>query len=306
MRSEAHQLQHIKSPEEAWHWYALASLACHIFVIAVVVFFPFSSVSMPEFSDRNVIEVDLASVPPQVNTPLPPKSSVDKGQSEPSQPKEPADDAFASEETAAGPEKPKKSGPSVKKARKKNFDPSDYQVKKPEKPGPKIKSAMKDKTIRTAAVHKSVVERMKEESGDSRPWSVKERIDELKSEVPGQDRRLKDRTTAHLKGGARGRPTDMTQIQVYQAEVAVRLKNNWVFSEKLAGQTQGLESRLLIEILPDGSITDVMYEKRSGNKYLDQSAYKTVMKCDPLPPLPEGYKKYHLMVGFTPSGLKRQ
>lgn len=305
MQSEARQFQHIKSPEESWHWYALTSLACHIFVIAVVLFFPFSSVSMPDFSDENVIEVDLASVPSQTQTPLPPDTDSEASHSEPPQPKEPADDAFEPE-TEPSPAEPQKAAISVKKARKKQIDPSDYQVEKPEKPGSKVKSSMKKKTVRTAAVHKSTVENMKEKSGDSRPRSVKDRIDELKSADPGQDRKLTDRLAAKTKGSGRGSIKDMTQIEVYQAEVAVEFKNNWVFSEKLAGQTQGLETRLLIKIQPDGSITDIWYEKRSGNKYLDQSAYKTVMKSDPLPPLPEGYKRYHLMVGFTPSGLKHQ
>ncbi|MEZ4566834.1 MAG: hypothetical protein R2860_07650 [Desulfobacterales bacterium] len=47
---------------------------------------------------------------------------------------------------------------------------------------------------------------------------------------------------------------------MFQAEVSVRLKNNWVFSEKLAGETRGLESRLVIKVLPDGTITDVWFE----------------------------------------------
>ena len=71
----------------------------------------------------------------------------------------------------------------------------------------------------------------------------------------------------------------------------------------MAGDTRGLESRLVIKIMPNGDITDVWFEKRSGNAYLDDSAYKTVMKSNPLPPLPAGYPYYHLVVGFTPSGV---
>ena len=296
------------SPEAGWHWYAAASLVCHIVLIATVLFFPFPSVSMPDFSDRNVIEVDLAAFQPQ--TPLPPDSAVETNQAaqtEPApmpEPEEKAEAGYVPEDKrpAEPPDQPEKAVIPVKKAPEKKFDPSDYVV---EKPGPKIKTSMKKKTIRTAAVQRSAVEKLKEKSGNSRPNPLKDRISALKSEVGNTDRKLTDRL-ATKTGGGRGSARDMAQIEVYQAEVAVRLKSNWVFSEKMAGQTQGLESRLVMKILPDGSITEVWYEKRSGNSYLDESAYRTVMKSDPLPPLPEGYPYYHLMVGFTPSGLKRR
>ncbi|HMA85220.1 MAG TPA: cell envelope integrity protein TolA [Desulfosalsimonadaceae bacterium] len=308
MTSDERQIGYLESTQAGWHWYAAASLLCHIVLIATVLFFPFPSVSMPDFSDRHVIEVDLAALQPQ--TPLPPDSAVESNQSAPAEPEaapapeENADEGYVPEDKppAEPPDQPEKAVIPVKQAPEKQFDPSDYVV---EKPGPKIKASMKKKTVRTAAVHRSAVEKLKEKSENSRPNPLKDRISALKSEVGSTDRKLTDRLAAKT-GGDRGSARDMAQIEVYQAEVAVRLKNNWVFSEKLAGQTQGLESRLVMKIMPDGSITEVWYEKRSGNPYLDESAHRTVMKSDPLPPLPDGYPYYHLMVGFTPSGLKRR
>ncbi|MDZ7833887.1 MAG: TonB C-terminal domain-containing protein [Desulfobacterales bacterium] len=303
MKSDKQKYHHLASPETGWYWYAGASLIGHIVLIAIVLFFPFSSVSMPDFSDRNVIEVDLAALAPQ--TPQPPDSAGEPAQSSPPEPapepEKTAHDGYVPENKP--PNQPEKAVIPVKQAPEKQFDPSDYVV---EKPGPKLKTSMKKKTIRTAAVHRSAVENLKERSEKSRPSPLKDRINALKSEVGNTDRKLTDRLAAKTGGGGRGSVRDMDQIEVFQAEVAVRLKNNWVFSEKMAGQTQGLESRLVMKILPDGSITEVWFEKRSGNSYLDESAYRTVMKSDPLPPLPDGYPYYHLMVGFTPSGLKRQ
>ncbi|MFP4531668.1 MAG: energy transducer TonB [Desulfobacterales bacterium] len=308
MKSDKQKYHHLAEPETGWYWYAGASLIGHIVLIAIVLFFPFSSVSMPDFSDRNVIEVDLAALAPQ--TPQPPASTPASDQHSPPEtaaapePEKTADDGYVPEEEppAEPAEKPAEAVTPVKKAPKKQFDPSDYVV---EKPGPKIKTSMKNKTVQTAAMHRSAVEKLKEQSEKSRPNPLKDRINALKSEVGDTDRKLTDRLAAKT-GGGRGSGRDMDQIEVFQAEVAVQLKNNWVFSEKMAGQTQGLESRLVMKILPDGSITEVWFEKRSGNSYLDESAYRTVMKSDPLPPLPDGYPYYHLMVGFTPSGLKRQ
>ncbi len=304
MQSEAYQFEHIKSPEESWHWYAVASLVCHVFLIAMVLFFPFPSISMPDFSDHNVIEVDLEPLSPPPQTPLPPDAAAELQQNAPPQPDTKADEAFVPEPEDVPPAEPHEPVIPIKKAPEKQFDPSDYRVVKP---GPKIKASMKNKTLNTAAVHRSAIEKLRKESEKSRPQSVKERIDQLNTEVDRQDRKLSDHQVAVKTQGGKGRgmPSDMTQMEIYQATVAVKLKNNWVFSEKLAGQTQGLESRWVITIKPDGSITDLWYEKLSGNKYLDDSAKRTIEKSDPLPPLPEGYKEYHLMVGFTPSGLKR-
>ncbi len=301
MQSNDYFLTHMKEGEEPWLWVVAASLLAHVLLFAFVLFFPFPSASMSQFHQQEVIEVDLAAIDAQ--TPAPPAAV--SPESPPPQEENPADDSDYAPEAAPEAKEPQKEPQEkaipVKKAPEKRFDPSDYVV---EKPGPKVKHSMKKQSVRTAAVHRSAVERLKERADDARPRSVAERISSLKSQVEGQSRKLSDQGEANSRRRG-GTVRDMSQIEIYQAEVAVRLKNNWVFSENLAGETQGLESQLVIKILEDGSITDVWYAKRSGNSYLDESAHKTVMKSDPLPPLPEGYSDYHLMVGFTPSGLRR-
>lgn len=296
-------LYHSAGEEEdkSWIWFIGGSLLIHVLIFVAVVFFPFSELDTNPLKNREVIQVDLASI--DARAPQPPRP-------EPSgRTKEAAPEDFAPK-AKTPPREPQKTpeepAVAVKKAPAKDFDPSDYVV---EKPKPRVKQSMKKRTFQSEAVHRSAVERVKEKSTDSRPRSVADRINALKSEVAGQKRKLSDQSAEKRRtgqGGGGRAVTDMSQIEIYQAEVAVAVKNNWVFSERLAGgKTQGLESRLVIKIMPDGSITDVWYAKRSGNSYLDQSAYKTVMKTDPLPPLPDGYPYYHLMLGFTPSGLRR-
>ena len=156
------------------------------------------------------------------------------------------------------------------------------------------------------------VRRLEEEtSGDNRQASVRRRVEELEGETARQQARPRGRggTGAAGSGEAGSQGGGMsseafTRLQIYQAEVRSVLRNNWVFSEQIAGDTRGLESRVVMTIRQDGEITDVWFEKRSGNEYLDESAYRTVMKSDPLPPLPDGMPQYHLMVGFTPGGLQ--
>lgn len=301
MQSNDYFLNHMKAGEEPWLWVVAASLLAHVLLFAFVLFFPFPSASMSQFNHQEVIEVDLAAIDAQAPAP----SAAVSPEPSPSQ-EEQADDSDYAPEAEPEPqeeqEKPQEKAIPVKKAPEKRFDPSDYVV---EKPGPKVKHSMKKKSVRTASVHRSAVDRLKERSRDSRPRSVSDRINSLKSQLKGQSREISDQGEADSRSRGGGTVRDMSQIEIYQAEVAVRLKNNWVFAENLAGETQGLESQLVIKIMADGSIADVWYAKRSGNSYLDESAYKTVEKSDPLPPLPEGYSDYHLMVGFTPSGLRR-
>lgn len=156
------------------------------------------------------------------------------------------------------------------------------------------------------------VQRMARETtrGDREDSSVRRRIEEMADETEGRQRlRGTGRIPDTASRGEGGRPGGIssgafTRLQIYQSQVTQTLRNNWVFQEQFAGDTRGLESRVVMQIMPDGEIRDVWFDKRSGDDYLDESAYKTVMKSDPLPPLPDGMPQYALMVVFTPSGVQ--
>ena len=274
------------------------SLFCHLIVFALIVFVRFPTDFDFKIQAPPSINVDLVAFNPE--TPLPPPKAensiqktldpidqlIDKVEKMPDRPK---------------PDRPQTETLQAKATLQKKLNPSNYVVEKPAKK--KVKKPLAKKKINTAKVLEDAVKRIEKQSETSRPKSVADRIERLKKEIQNQSGIT--RTPSGLSDSSGPYPRDFSQIEIYQAEVSVRLKNNWVFSEKLAGDTKGLESRLVIKILPDGKITDVWFEKRSGNTYLDNSAYKTVMKSNPLPPLPEGIAYYHLVLGFTPSGLHR-
>jgi len=289
------------------------SFFCHVSLFVFILF-----VHLPGYHLRVVepaaINVDLMGFNPE--TPLPPR----KGEPPASKTAEPvptpdnsANEATEIDKSEKIPEPVEPEPVPVKEALKKNVNPETVEVEKPEKEAviekpQKVKATKKPlvkKNIDTAKVLENAVKRMEKQAGPSQPKSIADRIASLKKEVRDGDQPVGSPygsvNSESLSAG--GTPGNYTPIQIFQAEVAVRMKNNWVFSEKLAGETSGLESRLVIKILADGTITDVWFEKRSGNDYLDNSAYKTVMKSNPLPPLPEGMPYYHLVLGFTPSGL---
>jgi colicin import membrane protein len=105
--------------------------------------------------------------------------------------------------------------------------------------------------------------------------------------------------------GGTGQAGGMTgpMNDIYKAQISYQIERNWAFSANLAGGRKDLRTILVITILPTGQIQNLWYEQRSGNNFLDQSAYNAVMKSNPLPPLPKGYPEYTIALVFTPAGL---
>ena len=93
-------------------------------------------------------------------------------------------------------------------------------------------------------------------------------------------------------------------IDLYKMILGNQIEQNWVFNDILARMDQNLEVRILIKILKSGEIRDIIYETKSGNRYLDESAKKAIKKSNPLPQLPVGMYSYDVVVIFTPKGLK--
>jgi len=56
---------------------------------------------------------------------------------------------------------------------------------------------------------------------------------------------------------------------------------------------------IVITIRSDGEISDVSFERKTGNIYLDDSAYRSVMKSSPLPPFAE----YNIREPFFETGI---
>ncbi|MCF8110351.1 MAG: TonB family protein [Desulfobacteraceae bacterium] len=301
-KSQAVELYGADLRPSFWATCVVGSLIIHLAVLALVAFSPWGGSEAEWIRPGDTLKVDLVSFNPEV--PAPPGEGGSQGGAEDAA--EVRDDSGVTK-TATEAESISESRDSkprvisAKSGGKKNL-PKDYELKIPE---PDLKTSLKKKTFDPEKVIADAVSRMEKESKSNRPRALQERIARLEGEVGDEDyrKRLKERAGS-LSGGMAA--DDLSAMEIYQAEVAVLLKRNWAFSPDMAGEsTSGLETRLVIEIMPDGEIADVWFEKRSGNAYLDESAYKTVMKTNPLPPLPGGRSQYHLVIGFTPSGLTR-
>lgn len=107
-------------------------------------------------------------------------------------------------------------------------------------------------------------------------------------------------------GGGGGGPGQIEPIDIYRATVAFQVEKNWAFSQQLAGSDRNLKVGLVFKVLPNGEITDIRYTERSNNSYLDESAYKAIVKSNPVAPHPPAIRMPYVLVAirFTPEGIR--
>ena len=87
------------------------------------------------------------------------------------------------------------------------------------------------------------------------------------------------------------------KMQAYYAVIWSRIKGKWALPQgMLSGE--GLEAVIDVTILRSGGVTAINFEKRSGNRYFDDSALKAVQKALPFPPLPEWVRDSSIEVGI--------
>ena len=217
--------------------------------------------------------------------------------------------------TDAGPRETTPEPAVVKKSRTVKPGPERLSpVKAQVKAEPVVKRSLKKKTFKTGKVVEKAVREMEKQVAEQRPDAVKKAIDRIREKDAATDRSQETQTQADKPdiaqnpsgGSAKPDGGKFDQIDLYKLEVKYRIQKNWAYSEQLAGRKSDLESLLVIQVMPDGEIKDVWFERKSGNSHLDDSAYKAVLKSNPLPPLPVGFNRPFFTVGmiFTPAGLQ--
>jgi colicin import membrane protein len=75
------------------------------------------------------------------------------------------------------------------------------------------------------------------------------------------------------------------QTKEYIGVVWSRVKNNWTMPQALLPK-ENIETIIDVKILRSGALEHMGFEKRSGNRYFDDSALRAVKKSSPFPPLP--------------------
>jgi TonB family protein len=83
----------------------------------------------------------------------------------------------------------------------------------------------------------------------------------------------------------------------YLEIIKERVSTNWS-PPPISGGGSSTSSVIYFRIAKSGGITDSKVEKKSGYDLFDKAALRAVKLCDPLPPLPAGFKSKWLGVHF--------
>jgi len=87
------------------------------------------------------------------------------------------------------------------------------------------------------------------------------------------------------------------QMTVYYSVIWSMIKEQWALPEGILN-TSDLETVIEAQILKDGSVAALRFEKQSGNRYFDESALKAIKKVGKFPPLPEWLDKEYIDLGI--------
>jgi colicin import membrane protein len=190
---------------------------------------------------------------------------------------------------------------------------------------PKRKTSLKKKTFKSTQVVKQAIQQLEEKveaktdtpPATDQPEPLKSVLDRLKKEVSQAEanRSTASGTNADRSAGKTGgKPGAFNEdgkktaerIDLYRLEVAFQIQKNWAFNEQLAGDDQSLVAAIVFKVMPDGEIRDIFFTDRSGNTYLDESAYKAIVKSNPVDSHPSGLAQPYVVMAirFTPQGIR--
>ncbi len=303
------------------------SLLFHVLIIVMMMFLPELSVRKtysPSVMNVTMVTLSTPGSSPKAGPLAPDLKQATAKQAPPAEPKP---------EKVAPPPPPKPAPPKPEPEKIREPEPPKpvEEVKKPvqaEKPAPdaislakeksKEKTSLKKESVTPDQAIKKALAKIEKKVADTPPDPLQSTLDRLRSSVEKQETTRSSAasaTTAQTGGqggvSATGIPgiglQAMQAIDFYRSLIALNIEKNWFYNEQLAGGKSDLVAVVIIKILSSGDISDIWFEKKSGNVFFDDSAFKAVKKSSPLPPLPREYTRPFYEVGlvFTPAGLKQ-
>lgn len=178
----------------------------------------------------------------------------------------------------------------------------------------KAKTALKYKTFKPREeTLKKALERLenKVEKTPARPLEdtikrLKEKVAQTEKNAQSTGAAIDGKGTAETGAVSGGGAKEGELIDYYRLEIAYQIQKNWAFAEQLGGSGKQLMASIEFKVMPDGKITDIFFTDRSGNPYLDDSAYRAIVKASPVKPHPQGLRTpfVHMGLRFTPEGIR--
>lgn len=112
--------------------------------------------------------------------------------------------------------------------------------------------------------------------------------------------RQKISSTSPMPSLTQNQPSDAeinVKMKGYYSTIWARIKSQWVLPQSILPRGN-IEAVIHAKISRNGAVTDLGFEKRSGNRYFDDSAMKSIRKASPLTPLPEWIRGDSIEIGI--------
>jgi TonB family protein len=198
--------------------------------------------------------------------------------------------------------KPKKPAVKKKATQKKEATVS---VKDSAKKGTTVKSpAKKSQQVDSDGAFSLALNKIKKKVDEQRRQEEVRRIREKIADGENGEG-ASDSSAAIGSGGIPSGQGKMAELplnyRLYYQAIEEKIKGNWnlALPRGVIEDMSAMEVVLSITIKADGHITDVSFEKKSGNVYLDESAFRSIKKSSPLPPFAE----YNIREPFFETGI---
>lgn len=99
------------------------------------------------------------------------------------------------------------------------------------------------------------------------------------------------------QAGQAGQADAGQRMDPYYAEIWARIRGQWSLPEGILPKGN-VETVINARILRSGAVVDIGFEKKSGNRYFDDSAVRAIKKASPLPPLPSWIRGNEIEIGI--------
>jgi len=113
----------------------------------------------------------------------------------------------------------------------------------------------------------------------------------------GIKKRVASTAEGSLPATSRGHSEMNMKMKVYYSIVWSMIKEKWALPEGIL-PGDNIEAIIEAKILRNGSVSNLSFEKNSGNRYFDESAIKAIKKAKPFPPLPEWLDERYIDLGI--------
>lgn len=256
----------VLTEDRTWIVFAGISLLCHIVLICVIIFLP--QFTRPDNTAVSIMDVNLLR-PQTVRDTRP---AVKKN-------------------TSAA--RPVHSGMTSVK-------PEKNAVARPKKLKPI--ASLKRRTYKAKTVAKSAIREMEKKAVTDRPSHLEQALERIRATV--NDDRPEKKVIEDNGAYEPDQSTVRQRIVAFYAEdLKYHVEQNWAMPDRFVGNT-GLMATVALTVHRDGTIDDIWFKIRSGNRYFDDSVERAVRKSSPAPPFPETIKDpvLNIFIEFAPPG----